>query len=184
MFKTKTDKPVPSLFFMVMNSVLTIRDWIKDPADRIRTLNIRKGQYILDYGCGRGSFTFPCAQKVGKNGMVYAVDIHPRAIAIIWKKRNKIDHYNIRPVLTDGSSDLDIQDSSIDIILCYDVLHMIKNREKLIHTFYRILKPNGMLSIHGMHLKVKDVQNLMNKIDLFLMEKTDEAVKLFFYRKV
>ena len=46
----------------------------------------KRGDVILDYGCGIGFNTISAAEIVGKEGIVYALDIHPLAIKSVEKK--------------------------------------------------------------------------------------------------
>ena len=41
----------------------------------LKGIGIEKGQTILDCCCGAGTYTIPAAQLVGKEGLVYAVDV-------------------------------------------------------------------------------------------------------------
>jgi predicted TPR repeat methyltransferase len=56
----------------IMYSLLGLRDKFGipfKPEEEINKLNIGKGQKILDYGCGIGSYTFPAAKLVGRKGL-------------------------------------------------------------------------------------------------------------------
>jgi len=46
----------------------------------------KRGNIILDYGCGIGFNTIPAAEIVGREGTVYALDVHPLAIKSVEKK--------------------------------------------------------------------------------------------------
>jgi ubiquinone/menaquinone biosynthesis C-methylase UbiE len=57
---------------LVMNRQLGTRDfdgWV------IRQLQPKRGEHILDIGCGTGKFTIPCAETVGSEGCVVGLDI-------------------------------------------------------------------------------------------------------------
>ena len=63
--------------------LLRLRDKLGFPfkaEKELNKLNIRGGQKILDYGCGIGSFTFPAAKLVGREGRIYALDKQPSAV--------------------------------------------------------------------------------------------------------
>ena len=40
----------------------------------LRRIGIKKGQTVLDFGCGYGAYTIPVAEIVGEQGRVYALD--------------------------------------------------------------------------------------------------------------
>lgn len=114
------------------------------PEKELNKLNIKRGQKILDYGCGIGSCTFPAANLVGEKGEVYALDKQPLAIKGIEEKARMEGFGNIDTILSDG--DTGLPDETVDVILLYGVLPEIKNKEPLLRELYRVLKPNGYLS--------------------------------------
>jgi precorrin-6B methylase 2 len=40
----------------------------------LKRIGIRRGQTVLDFGCGYGIYTIPVAKIVGEHGRVYALD--------------------------------------------------------------------------------------------------------------
>ena len=46
----------------------------------VDALKIAPGQKIADVGSGEGPFIFPPAERTGETGVVYAVDINPKAL--------------------------------------------------------------------------------------------------------
>lgn len=45
-----------------------------------------KKSLLNEVGCGPGFFTIPAAEIVGGGGSIYAVDVHPAAIARVKKR--------------------------------------------------------------------------------------------------
>ena len=89
-FKRGEDRLVmPAAGFAIMKTVLTVRNIFRKPGRTLRGMGLRKGQIVLDYGCGIGSFAIPAAKIVGDDGFVYALDIHPLAIRTIEQKAKK-----------------------------------------------------------------------------------------------
>jgi len=80
---------MPRAGFAIMKTVLTLCSLFKKPERILREMGIQKGQTVLDYGCGIGSFSIPAAKMVGNDGIVYALDIHPLAIKAVEKKKLK-----------------------------------------------------------------------------------------------
>ena len=49
--------------------------WLKKYSEKLlREVGIKKGQTVLDFGCGKGNYTIPVAKIVGQDGFVYALD--------------------------------------------------------------------------------------------------------------
>ncbi|MBI2848419.1 MAG: class I SAM-dependent methyltransferase [Chloroflexi bacterium] len=116
---------------------------------------VRKGQTILDYGCGTGSFTIPAARIVGDGGTVYALDCFPRQLEIVAEKSRKAGLANVETILAEDSTGL--PGESIDVVWMCDVLHEIKERQFVIEELHRVLKKGGVLAIYdGMKGKVLD----------------------------
>lgn len=104
---------------------------------------------FLDAGCGNGFISIEVAKKLGKNGEVYAVDIHEPSIK---KVREKIKNLNIKvkAILADITKKIPIEENSVDIYFMANVLHGIVANEKtdeLMKEINRVLKPKGKLII-------------------------------------
>jgi 23S rRNA U2552 (ribose-2'-O)-methylase RlmE/FtsJ len=73
----KTNK---DLHFKLMSFEYKIRDFFNPPVKILKELGIKQGYYVIDFGCGPGSYSFSSSRLVGSNGKVYALDINPLAI--------------------------------------------------------------------------------------------------------
>ncbi len=111
------------------------------------TSYIKKGQKVLDLGCGTGALTLRAAQKGAK---VKGIDINPQMLEIAQKraiKKNLIQNIELceMGVAELGSEEL----KSYDVVmsgLCFSEL----SEDELIYTLKeikRILKPGGFLLI-------------------------------------
>jgi trans-aconitate methyltransferase len=74
------DRPMPGIFFQGMAAMFRIRDWLRPRGMLLDEIPLKAGDTVLDYGCGPGSYIPELAARVGENGAVIAVDIHPLAI--------------------------------------------------------------------------------------------------------
>jgi len=117
-------------------------------------LGVEPGHRLVDYGAGSGHYTIPAAQVVGESGIVYAVDTKPDRLEEIVAKMQYLGNHRLVPVLTGESTMfLPFRSDSIDIILAYDILHLLENRTKVYREFHRVLKSAGMLSVHPRHTR-------------------------------
>ena len=164
--------PMSNISFRIMSFFFRIRDFFKPPSEKLEKFNISNGDYLLDYGCGPGSYTIEAAKMVNSKGKVYAADIHPIAIKKIKKKAEKENLKNITPLLTDHETGL--EDNSMDFIICFDVLHEIQNQQAVLNEFHRVLKLNGLLIFDDHHFKEKEIIDKLTSQNLFsLKEKMD-----------
>ena len=91
-----------------------------------------------------------------RDGKVYALDKNEAAL----KELNKEGIGNIETIL---SSDLKtgLEDKSVDVVLLYDVIHMIEDRATLFTEIHRILKSDGLVSIYPMHVETDELLRQM-----------------------
>lgn len=90
---------------------------------------------ILDAGCGSGLL----AKKLKSIGEVIAVDIHPQALKLTRSRGVKVKKTSI--------TKLPFKENSFNLVTSIDVLYhqSVKNDQKALKEFYRVLKPNGIL---------------------------------------
>jgi ubiquinone/menaquinone biosynthesis C-methylase UbiE len=117
----------------------------------LRECGIHPGMTVLDFGCGLGSFSLAAARLVGKEGFVYALDIHPLAVKMVRRAVEKYNYINVETVL--GKDITVIQAGSIDFVILYDVLHDIQELENTLAEINRTLKSDGTLSVRDHHLQ-------------------------------
>ena len=176
-FKRGTDEQkMPLIGFAIMKTVLTLRSLFRNPERILHEMGLREGQTVLDYGCGIGSFCIPAAKMVGDDGVVYALDIHPRAIRAVEKEIKKKRISNVKTILSNRETRL--QDESVDVVLLYDVFQMISDKEKLLEELHRVLKSGGILFATAEHLDPKEFMNIIAKTNLFtLVEQRGEVFR-------
>lgn len=156
--------------------------------DILDELHVSQGQIILDAGCGNGYMSEKFAKRVGKNGIVYAVDIEEISITHLQKE---ITEQNIIPMVADITKTTPFSDSFFDLIYLSTVLHIFSVNQIATFTkeIKRILKPGGTLAIvtfkkvhtcFGPPFERKDSpEELKRKVDL-LPKKCAEAGEYFY----
>ncbi|MHA1229311.1 MAG: class I SAM-dependent methyltransferase [Candidatus Helarchaeota archaeon] len=153
--------------FRIMAFMFKIRDLFSPPVEKLRKVGIKEGQFILDFGCGPGSYSIAASQLVGENGRVYALDKLPIAIKMVNKKAQKLGLKNIKTIKSNLKTELG--DNSIDVVILFDVIHEIDDKQNLFDEMYRILKSNGILSVSDHHFQKEELLSLVlstNKYEL------------------
>ena len=69
--------------------------------------------------------------------------------------------------------------ATVDVILLYDVLQVIKDRDGLLQEFNRVLKPSGIVSVDWDHLRPVDVQKIFDRMALFTLLDQEEGLFRF-----
>jgi len=134
------------------------------------TSYIKKGQKVLDLGCGTGALTLRAAQKGAK---VKGIDINPQMLEIAQKqviKKNLLQNISLCEM---GVAELETEKSdSYDMVmsgLCFSEL----SEDELIFTLKevkRILKPGGLLLVVD-EVKPKNIlKRILNGIVKFPLE--------------
>ncbi|MFX1320368.1 MAG: class I SAM-dependent methyltransferase [Promethearchaeota archaeon] len=170
-------KSQSNLDFRFMSFFFKIRDFFKSPIKKIDKAEVKSGNFVLDYGCGPGSYSFAAAEIVGPSGKIFAADIHPFAIKKVNRKAMKKGLENIITIETDCKTGLD--DNSIDVIICFDVLHNIEDKECILKEFHRILKLNSRLSFDDHHMNENEIINTITTQDLFKLVGKKEKIYNF-----
>lgn len=158
------------LGFRAMAFTFKIRDFFRPRRDVVKEVGIKEGFHVLDFGCGSGSYVTAVAELVGKSGKVYALDVQPLAIEMVKKIAAKNKLTNVETILSDRKTGL--PDDSIDVVLLYDVFHDLTDPDDVLEELYRVLKPQGILSLSDHHMKENEIiSNLTNRSLFKLLRK-------------
>ncbi len=112
----------------------------------VAALGLRPGMAVADVGAGTGLFTRLFAEKVGKAGRVYAVDIAPRFLAHIAAEARK--HGQSQVVTVQGTQlSTNLPSQSVDLVFLCDVYHHLENPENTLASIRQALKPEGKLVV-------------------------------------
>jgi ubiquinone/menaquinone biosynthesis C-methylase UbiE len=112
----------------------------------VAALGLTPGMAVADIGAGTGLFTRLFADKVGKGGKVFAVDIAPRFLAHIASEAKK--HGQSQVATIQGNQDsTNLPADSVDLAFLCDVYHHLENPEKTLAAIRQALKPEGKLVV-------------------------------------
>jgi ubiquinone/menaquinone biosynthesis C-methylase UbiE len=108
-----------------------------------KNINLKKDYRLLDFGCGTGLVSLPFSSLVNSIVMV------DNSKAMLNKLREKVLYAKLTNIeIYEGNiEDLDIEQSSIDLIVSSMTFHHIDNIPKILKILYDLLKENGCIII-------------------------------------
>jgi len=174
---TAVDKSISSVGFKLMTLVFRIRDFFRPRMELLQEAGIGAKFFVLDYGCGPGSYIVPLARLVGTSGKIYALDIHPLAIKAVRNITARKAITNVETIESDCRTGL--QDSHVDTVLLYDTFHILSRPDDVLRELHRVLKPFGTLSFSDHHMKEKDIIAKLTNMGLFKLLKKGEKTYSF-----
>ena len=133
---------------------------------------IRKGNTVIDMGCGPGYFTIDMAKMVGENGRVIAVDLQEHMLFKV--KRKAVKHgVSDRMEFHQCEPDTIGLNRNGDFILAYYMIHEIPNPKGILAELKDMLKNNGKLLIVEPKMHVSK-----NLFDRMLDEANEVGLKI------
>ena len=110
---------------------------------------IKEGESVLDVGCGDGLIAFGALDLVGQHGQVLFSDISQDLLdhcQILAEQLHVLDRCQF---LRTSAEDLSaVVNQSVDVVTTRSVLMYVAKKQQAFQQFYRVLKPNGRLSIY------------------------------------
>lgn len=124
--------------------------WMHAPALVFNEINFKKGNIVLDLGCGPGDYAIEASRTVGNSGAVYALDKWQYLVDGLIKEADAQGLKNIRALVSDITGTLPVEDGCIDVCLLFTVLHIFnlsKVEKTIFNEIKRVLKPSGRVAI-------------------------------------
>jgi len=124
---------------------LTFTEKSKFRKNQIKLIDIRKGEKVLEVGCGTGALSILAKKAVGESGEVDGIDIAPKMIATAQQKARKSNlkiNFRIAPI-----NELPYPDNTFDLIISSLMFHHlpVKVKKEGLEEIHRVLKKEGRL---------------------------------------
>lgn len=125
--------------------VETLLDRQLSPLGRpaIAALAPKRGETIVDIGCGTGETVLQLAELVGSDGSVIGVDIAP---LLLDRARERAAGLRQARFVGGDAAELPLEDGSVDAIFSRFGVMAFTDPSTAFATFHRILKPDGRLA--------------------------------------
>ena len=115
---------------------------------RFKNLNLSNDEFLLDMGCGEGRHSIGAYIETQAN--ILGLDLSMKDLKIAQKRLNDFDTSNIKSVCQFGEADIvsiPLLDSSLDAVICSEVLEHVNSPQESIKELIRVLKPGGILAL-------------------------------------
>jgi ubiquinone/menaquinone biosynthesis C-methylase UbiE len=136
--------------FRIMSLIFVIRDRFLSPWSLLDEFGIERGQAVVDYGCGPGSYLRRASELVGPGGKVFAVDINKLAVKAVRRRIKKEQLSNVTAVQANGKRS-SLPNETADVIYALDMFHMVSTPDVFLEELNRICKDKGLLFIDNGH---------------------------------
>lgn len=116
-----------------------------DPQMIVDQLDFQSGMRVADFGCGPGYFSLPIAEKIGEEGLVYALDILPQKLESVNGRAKNLGLTNIitQRANLEKANGSGLEAESADWVIMKDMLFQNKNKAQVLEEAWRIMKPGA-----------------------------------------
>ena len=125
------------------------RNFVLSPQTLASRLALTNTSKVLEVGAGSGFYSVEVAGKIPK-GHLELLDVQPEMLQKAQRKLESEGLTNAGYTLTDADK-LPFREDSFDVIFLVAVLGEIKAQKAFLGEAYRVLKPEGILSISEHH---------------------------------
>jgi ubiquinone/menaquinone biosynthesis C-methylase UbiE len=108
----------------------------------LAALELKPGMKVADIGAGSGYYSSRMAERVGRSGTVYAVDVQPEMIDILRLQMKQRGVTNVKPVLG-TETDPRLPAGALDLAIMVDVYHELEYPYEMLAAIVKALKPGG-----------------------------------------
>lgn len=117
-----------------------------NPSSIVAQVGLKQGQTVADFGCGAGFYTIASAKLVGDSGHVFAIDVMPDRLEATMSAASHAGLRNITVAKADLEKPLaEPEVGSCDLVIVSSILHIVSNRDSVIHNAFASLKTGGLL---------------------------------------
>jgi ubiquinone/menaquinone biosynthesis C-methylase UbiE len=108
----------------------------------------KAGDRVLDVACGTGVVARHAAERVGPSGRIVGLDLNPGMLSVAASVASKVSGNSAAITWREASAvEMPFADASFDVVYCQLGLQFFPDRPKALREMYRVLTPEGRLSL-------------------------------------
>jgi ubiquinone/menaquinone biosynthesis C-methylase UbiE len=113
----------------------------------IEILNIQKGDFVLDVGCGTGLQAMNVSEIIGLSGHLTGIDPSTQRIELARKKFGGDPQGNVRFLVGKAEDLSDVPDNSINRAYFCSSFHWVDDKRSALREIFRVLAPGGRVGM-------------------------------------
>ncbi|MPZ49629.1 MAG: methyltransferase domain-containing protein [Dehalococcoidia bacterium] len=127
---------------------------------------LKRGEVVLDLGCGAGFDSLIAARQVGDTGRVISVDMTPAMLDKTLRGAQDLGLKNVEARLGYLET-LPVEDSCIDVVISNGVINLTPDKVQAMREVWRVLKPGGRFRIADIIVHLPVPQSARDDIELW-----------------
>jgi ubiquinone/menaquinone biosynthesis C-methylase UbiE len=108
----------------------------------LRALDLRRGENVVDIGCGPGLLTWDLARTVGDGGRVVGLDNSDAMLDLAKRRLGPFPWVELREA---DAHELPARDGTFDAAVVVQVLEYLSDVDRALRELFRVLRPGGRL---------------------------------------
>jgi 2-polyprenyl-3-methyl-5-hydroxy-6-metoxy-1,4-benzoquinol methylase len=127
---------------------------------------LRRGERVVDLGCGAGMDALIAARMVGPEGRVIAVDMTREMLEKAEASAAAMELANIE-FKQAYIEDLPVPDAWADVVISNGVINLVPDKRRVFREMHRVLKPGGRAQIGDIVVQKAVPESAKRNIDLW-----------------